>query len=577
MVAGREDPATPVDHARELADAVPGAGLVEIPRAAHLAGVEQPRVVTSALLAHFTAGGDDGSRHAAGLAVRRKVLGDAHVDRALARTTPLTAAFQDFITRYAWGEIWSRPGLDHRTRRCLTLTALVALNHHAELEMHLRAALTSGDLSPTTSGKSSSSPPCTAGCRARTRPSPSPNASRRNRRRIPGVSMHTTVAVVGGGPAGLLLARLLRLADIDCVVLERRDRAYVEQRQRAGVLEQSTVDALREAGAAERLDAEGLVHSGVELRWDGRSHRIDFPSLTGGRRVWVYAQTEVVKDLIALHRATGTPVHFEAEVRAVEGVDTERPTVRYTHRGQERTLTCDYVVGCDGYHGVARTAVPQGVRRTYERVYPYSWLGVTAEVPPSCDELVYAHSPAASPSTACARRRSAGSTSRCPTAPTRPTGPTNGSGTSWRPVSRWTAVSSAAAPSPPRRSSPAQFRDRTHAPRKAVPGRRRRAHRPAHRRQGPQPGRLRRRRLARALVRRRHTGETDLLDAYSDTCLRRVWRAEHFSYFMTTTLHTDPGQSRFDTRLQIAQLDRIAASPHAEAELALNYAGLPLP
>ncbi|RSS34786.1 4-carboxymuconolactone decarboxylase [Streptomyces sp. WAC08241] len=148
VVAGREDPATPVDHARELADAVPGAGLVEIPRAAHLAGVEQPRVVTSALLAHFTAGGDDGSRHAAGLAVRRKVLGDAHVDRALARTTPLTAAFQDFITRYAWGEIWSRPGLDHRTRRCLTLTALVALNHHAELEMHLRAALTSGDLSP---------------------------------------------------------------------------------------------------------------------------------------------------------------------------------------------------------------------------------------------------------------------------------------------------------------------------------------------------------------------------------------------------------------------------------------------
>ncbi|MCS0603641.1 4-carboxymuconolactone decarboxylase [Streptomyces sp. LP11] len=148
IVAGRDDPATPVAHARELADTIPGAGLVEIPGAAHLAGVEQPRPVARALAAHLAADTDDAGRHTAGLAVRRTVLGDAHVDRALARTTPLTAAFQDFITRYAWGEIWTRPGLDHRTRRCLTLTALVAQGHHAELEMHLRAALTSGDLTP---------------------------------------------------------------------------------------------------------------------------------------------------------------------------------------------------------------------------------------------------------------------------------------------------------------------------------------------------------------------------------------------------------------------------------------------
>ncbi|MCS0637428.1 alpha/beta fold hydrolase [Streptomyces sp. LP05-1] len=151
VVAGRDDPATPLAHARELADAIPGAGLVEIPGAAHLAGVERPRAVSSALLAHFTGDGDgaatdDAGHHAAGLAVRRTVLGDGHVDRAIAATTPLTAVFQDFITRYAWGEIWTRPGLDHRTRRCLTLTALVAQGHHAELEMHLRAALTSGDL-----------------------------------------------------------------------------------------------------------------------------------------------------------------------------------------------------------------------------------------------------------------------------------------------------------------------------------------------------------------------------------------------------------------------------------------------
>ncbi|WP_326699056.1 4-carboxymuconolactone decarboxylase [Streptomyces sp. NBC_01754] len=152
VVAGREDPATPVAHARELADGIAGAGLVEVPGAAHLAGVERPGPVLSALLGHFAAAAetvaDDGTRHAAGMSVRRQVLGDEHVDRAVAGTTPFTSVFQDFITRYAWGEVWSRPGLDHRTRRCLTITALTALGHHGELEMHLRAAVRSGDLTP---------------------------------------------------------------------------------------------------------------------------------------------------------------------------------------------------------------------------------------------------------------------------------------------------------------------------------------------------------------------------------------------------------------------------------------------
>ncbi|MDX6310628.1 MAG: p-hydroxybenzoate 3-monooxygenase, partial [Streptomyces sp.] len=204
--------------------------------------------------------------------------------------------------------------------------------------------------------------------------------------------MHTTVGIIGGGPAGLLLARLLHNSGIDCVVLESRDRAYVEHRQRAGILEQSTVDVLRSAGAGERLDREGLVHDGIELRWDRKAHRIDFPSLTGGRRVWVYAQTEVCKDLIALQLKDGAPLLFEAQVRAVEAADTDRPVIRYTHEGQDKTLTCDYVVGCDGFHGVARDAVPESVKKTYERVYPYSWFGILADVPPSSDELVYAHS-----------------------------------------------------------------------------------------------------------------------------------------------------------------------------------------
>ncbi|MEU6485313.1 4-hydroxybenzoate 3-monooxygenase [Streptomyces sp. NPDC046887] len=388
---------------------------------------------------------------------------------------------------------------------------------------------------------------------------------------------HTTVAIVGGGPAGLLLSRLLHRAGTDCTVLERRDRAYVERRQRAGILEQSTVDALREAGAAERLDAEGLVHDGVELRWSGRSHRIDFPALTGGRRVWVYAQTEVVKDLIALHQAAGTAPRFEAEVHAVEGIDTGRPIVRYTHQGRERALSCDYVVGCDGSHGVALKAVPVGARRTYERVYPYSWLGITADVPPSCEELVYAHSP----------HGFALHSMRSPRVSRLYLQVPNGTDPeAWTDERIWDELDA-------RFTLDGWTLDRGPITAKAVLPMRSSVTEPmrfgrlllagdaAH--IVPPTGAKGLNLavsdvvvLARALTHRQRTGGTELLDAYSGTCLRRVWRAEHFSYTMTTTLHTDPGQSAFDTRLQIAQLDRVADSPHAAAELALNYAGIPV-
>ncbi|MFD4759624.1 4-hydroxybenzoate 3-monooxygenase [Streptomyces sp. NPDC058439] len=390
--------------------------------------------------------------------------------------------------------------------------------------------------------------------------------------------MHTTVGIIGGGPAGLLLSRLLHRAGVDCVVLESRDRAYVEQRQRAGILEQSTVDALREAEAADRLDTEGLVHDGVELRWEGRAHRIDFPSLTGGRRVWVYAQTEVVKDLIALQTAAGAALHFGAQVRLVEGADTDRPTVRYTHEGREKTLTCDYVVGCDGFHGVTRAAVPEGVRRTYERVYPYSWFGILADVAPSCDELIYAHSP----------RGFALHSMRSPEVSRLYLQVPNGTDPAdWSDERIWDELDARFAldgwkleRGPITSKSVLPMRSSVTEPMRY--GRVFLAGDAAH--IVPPTGAKGLNLaaadvivLARALIRRHTTGSADLLDAYSDTCLRRVWRAEHFSYFMTTTLHTDPDQSTFDTRLQISQLDRIAASPHAAAELAMNYAGLPLP
>lgn len=391
--------------------------------------------------------------------------------------------------------------------------------------------------------------------------------------------MHTTVGIIGGGPSGLLLARLLHRAGIDSVVLERRDRAYVEQRQRAGILEQATVDVLRAAGAGERLDREGMPHDGIELRFGGRAHRIDFPELTGGRRVWVYAQTEVVKDLIALQLADGGPLLFEAEVRSVEGVDTDRPTVRYLHEGREQALTCDYVVGCDGFHGVARSAVPEDAQRTYERTYPYSWLGILADAPPVFEELIYAHSERGF---ALASMRSE-TVSRLYLQVPNGTDPADwpderiwdeldarfavDADPDWR-LKRGTVTAKSVLPMRSHVTEPMRYGrlflagDAAHiVPPTGAKGLNLAAADVIV--------------LARAFAHLKETGSDGLLAEYSATCLRRVWRAEHFSYFMTTTLHADPAQSSFETKLQLSQLDRIAGSRHAAAELAENYTGLP--
>ncbi|MBQ0985686.1 4-hydroxybenzoate 3-monooxygenase [Streptomyces sp. F63] len=391
--------------------------------------------------------------------------------------------------------------------------------------------------------------------------------------------MRTTVGIIGGGPAGLLLARLLDRAGIDSVVLEHRDRAYVEERQRAGILEQGTVDALRACGAGERMDREGLVHHGIELRFDRRSHRIDFPSLTGGRSVMVYAQTEVVKDLVALRLAEGGgPLLFGAEAVAVEGAETGSPVVRFTHEGRERSLSCDFVVGCDGFHGIAREALPEAERRVHERVYPYSWLGILADVPPSCDELIYAHSP----------RGFALHSMRTPSVSRLYLQVPNGTDPADWPDERiWDELDARFAVDgdwklergPITQKSVTPMRSWVTEPMRH--GRLFLAGDAAH--IVPPTGAKGLNLavsdvvvLARALEHWRDTGSEDLLDAYSDTCLRRVWRAEHFSYFMTTALHTEPDQNSFDGRLQLSQLHRIADSTAAATELAENYTGLPI-
>lgn len=389
--------------------------------------------------------------------------------------------------------------------------------------------------------------------------------------------MRTTVGIIGAGPAGLLLARLLHNAGIDSVVLEGRDRAYVEQRQRAGILEQGTVDVLRAAGAGERLDREGLRHDGIELRYDRKRHRVDFPALTGGRSVTVYAQTEVCKDLIALQLKEGGPLLFEAEALAVEGADTDHPRVRFRHDGREDVLECDYVVGCDGFWGVSRAAVPAGLTRVFERTYPFGWLGVLADVPPSHDELVYARHD----------RGFALLSMRSPSVSRLYLQVPEGTDAdAWSDEEIWAELER-------RFETDDDWRlERGPITQKSVTPMRSYVHEP-----------MRHGRLflagdaahivpptgakglnlavgdvvtfARALVHERETGSAQLLEAYSQTCLRRVWQAERFSYDMTTLLHRAPDATPFEERLQLARLDRIASSLAAETDLAEAYTGFP--
>ncbi|MFI7385946.1 4-hydroxybenzoate 3-monooxygenase [Streptomyces sp. NPDC049813] len=390
--------------------------------------------------------------------------------------------------------------------------------------------------------------------------------------------MRTTVGIIGAGPAGLLLGRLLQNAGIRSVVLESRDRPYVERRQRAGILEQGTADALRAAGVGARLDREGLEHTGIELRFDRRRHRVDLPALTGSRTVTVYAQTEVCKDLIAARLADGAPLLFEAQALAVEDAGTDRPRVRYRHRGREAVLDCDYVVGCDGFRGVSRAAIPAALTRTYERTYPYGSLGILADVAPSHDELVYARGD----------RGFALLSMRSPSV-TRaylqvPAGTEAGAWSHeeiWDELDRRLEVEDPAwrlARGPVTAASVTPMRSHVHEPMRH--GRLFLAGDAAH--IVPPTGAKGLNlavgdvvTFARALTAHLDTGDPALLDAYSATCLRRVWQAERFSYAMTTLLHRAPGATGFDDRIQLAGLDRLTTSRAAETELAEAYTGFP--
>jgi p-hydroxybenzoate 3-monooxygenase len=372
-----------------------------------------------------------------------------------------------------------------------------------------------------------------------------------------------------------VLAHLLHLEGIDSVVLEDRSREYVEQRIRAGVLEQGTVDLLIDIGVGGRLQREGLVHDGIELQFAGERHRIDFPSLTGGRRITVYGQQEVVKDLIAARLDTGRPLLFDVSDVGLHGFESDEPVLRFRHGGEDVELRCDFIAGCDGFHGVCRDSIRAGVLTAFEREYPFAWLGILAAAPPSNEELIYAYH----------ERGFALHSMRSPTITrlylqVRP----DEDLAEWPDDRIWEELQR-------RLGLEGWTLEMGEVLEKGVTGMRSFVVEPM------QYGRLYLagdaahivpatgakglnlavadvRLLARGFAAWYRDRDGSVLERFSSDALRRVWRAEHFSWFMTSMLHRLEGGDEFDAKLQLAQLAYVCSSEKAAASLAENYVGL---
>jgi p-hydroxybenzoate 3-monooxygenase len=387
--------------------------------------------------------------------------------------------------------------------------------------------------------------------------------------------MRTQVGIIGAGPAGLFLALLLTREGIDCMVLEARSRDYVEGRVRAGVLEQGTVDLMHELGVADRLMRESMIDRFLDIRFEGQLIHMDLPGLAGGREVHIYGQQEVVKDLIAARLPVG-PLMFEAEALAIEGIDTGRPVIRFRHKGEQHTLECDVIAGCDGFHGIAREAIPEGALAIHDHIFPFGWLGILSESPPLAD-MTYANHDRGF---ALASRRSPR-------------------------ISR--LYVQCAADEDPERWPDARIWEELHIRLDAdhaelaegrifqkgvTPVRSFVAEPMRHGRlflagdaahivpptgaKGLNLAAADVRVLARALTAFLRRGDDSLLERYSDTCLRRVWKTIRYSTYMTTLLHRFPDHSAFERRIQLAELDYIAGSRAAQTVVAENYVGLPM-
>ncbi len=389
----------------------------------------------------------------------------------------------------------------------------------------------------------------------------------------------TQVGIIGAGPAGLLLAHLLRREGIDSIVIESRSRADVESTIRAGVLEQGTVDLLTELGLADRMKREGAVHRGIYLRFGRRSHRFDFPDLTGGRTIMLYPQHEVLRDLIKGLVDAGGQIHFEASGVAIEAVDTNSPRIRFSAGGNEHEIACDFVAGCDGFHGISRPAIPSDVRRDYSQVYPLGWLGILVEAPPSSDELIYAYHD----------RGFALVSTRSPTLQRMyvQCGPDDSPG-EWSDDRIWSELHARLENDEGWRLIEGRIVQknviamRSFVAEPMQHGRLFLAGDAAHivpptGAKGLNLAAADVKVLSRAIAEHYRSGRGELLEAYSATALQRVWRAEHFSWWMTSLLHRFPDADPFQLRLQRSQLEYVTRSRAAAVSLAENYVGFPMP
>ena len=391
-------------------------------------------------------------------------------------------------------------------------------------------------------------------------------------------NMRTQIGIVGAGPAGLFLSLLLQRLGIESVVVELHTRKYVEERIRAGVLEQGTVDLMHELGVGERLKRQGLQHGGIELRFNGSGHRIDFRELTGDKCVTIYAQHEVIKDLIAARLAANQPIIFEAEDVSVHGLEGASPTIHFHANGATQELQCDFIAGCDGFHGICRTSVPAGAMQIYDRDYPFGWLGILAQVPPSSHELIYANHQRGFALLSMRSHKISRLYLQCEP---------DEDLALWPDERIWQELH--------QRLATKDGWKLTGGPimQKGVTGMRSFVTEPmqfgkmflagdaAHivpptGAKGLNLAVADVRVLARALGEFYQSGKRELLHRYSEICLRRVWKVQRFSWWMTSMLHRFANDNPFDQRRQIAELDYVTSSRAASQTLAENYVGLPM-
>lgn len=387
----------------------------------------------------------------------------------------------------------------------------------------------------------------------------------------------TQVGIIGSGPAGLLLSQMLHLEGIDSIILDRQTRDHIEGRVRAGVLESGTVETLRAAGVGDRMDQHGLPHEGFDMAFDGDRHRIDLKALTG-KTVMVYGQTEITRDLISTRLNLGGEIIFGAEDVQPLDVTSPTPSIRYTKDGVEHTIVCDFIAGCDGYHGVARRTIPADVLKTYERAYPFAWFGLLSETPPVSEELIYANHERGF--ALCSMRSQ--TRSRCYIQCSVDDHPEE-----WSDEQFWDELAIRLGPEtaakqvrgPSIEKSMARLRSFVAEPMRY--GNMFLAGDAAHivpptGAKGLNLAAADVRILSRALVAFFKSNTRTHIDTYSQTCLKRVWKVERFSWFMSSMLHQFPEYSDFEKKMQRAEFDHIRDSEVASRSLAENYVGLPL-